>query len=433
MAGLMENVAQKGVEKKQILHNSTAEVRPQLNFSSRIRELDGYRGLAVAVCLSFHYVWVATLGPSPDHLNFLHKATSLLWSGMEMFFVLSGFLIGGILLDARNSPNYFSTYYIRRFCRILPVYFLFVGLVGIAFLVVYKPMGSRIDWAFGGNLPWYSYLTFTQNFSMAKGNNFGMPILGITWSLAVEEQFYLVLPLIIRFVRRSALPYVFMAGIVIAPLVRLFIVYKFRSHLLATYVLLPSRMDSLFIGVLCAYYLREPRVWNWLVNHRSTVWKVLLGLLAGMPILSNAPIPYSLLWIVAGIAWMSVFFASILILAVTDSQSLLSRTLRWRWFTGLGAIGYSVYLFHQTIYSLCMFFLGGHGWQLANWRDFGATLLALAITLSFSKFLWSYFEKPIVRWGQRRQYESRANRSTVIDVPHGQSNDDHKALQDCKA
>src|ERR1700722_6375482 len=99
MAGLMENVAQKGVEKKQILHNSTAEVRAQLNFSSRIRELDGYRGFAWAVCLSFPYVWVATLGPSPDHLNFLHKAPSLLWSGMEMFFVLSGFLIGGILLD----------------------------------------------------------------------------------------------------------------------------------------------------------------------------------------------------------------------------------------------------------------------------------------------------------------------------------------------
>ncbi len=351
-----------------------------------------------------------------------------------MFFVLSGFLIGGILLDARNSPNYFSTYYIRRFCRILPVYFLFLSLVGIAFLVVYRPMGARLDWAFAGKLPWYSYLTFTQNFWMAKGNTFGSPISSITWSLAVEEQFYLVLPIIIRFVRRSALPYVFLAGIVIAPIVRVVIVYKFVGHLGATYVLLPSRMDSLFLGVLCAYYLREPEVWNWLVKRRGTVWKVFLGLLAGMPLLSSTAIPFTLMWITVGIGWMSVFFVTVLILALTDSQSFLSRTLRWRWFTGLGAIGYGVYLFHLAIYFSCIYLLTGHGWLLANWKDFGATLLATAITIAFSTLSWRYFEKPIVRWGQKWQYYPGVNRTaaTGVGAPEGEPDNGHKTLEGCR-
>ena len=411
MAGLMEDVARIGEQEEKKIPVSRPESRPHLDFSRRIPDLDGYRGIAVAVCLFFHYIWVATLAPPPNRLDLLHKSTSLILSGMEMFFVLSGFLIGGILLDARNSPNYFSTYYIRRFCRILPAYLLFFSLVGIAYLVVYRLIGGRLDWAFAGNLPWYSYLTFTQNFSMATGNTFGTPILGITWSLAVEEQFYLVLPIIIRFVRRSALPYVFMAGIVIAPIARLVIVYKFRGHLLATYVLLPSRMDSLFLGVLCAYYLREPWAWNWLVKHRGTVWKVLLGLLAGMPLLSNAALPFTLMWLTVGIGWMSVFFVVVLILALTESRSLLSRTLRWRWFTGLGAIGYGVYLFHQTIYFSCVSMLGGNGWHLANWRDLEATLLATAITIAFSTLSWRYFEKPIVRWSHCRTYGQMASKA----------------------
>jgi peptidoglycan/LPS O-acetylase OafA/YrhL len=353
MAGVMENVGRIEEQKEETFRDAKPELKSQLNFSRRIPELDGFRGIAVAVCLFFHYVWIPTLSPPPAQLNFFHRATTLLWSGMEMFFVLSGFLIGGILLDSRNSPNYFSTYYIRRFCRILPVYLLFTGLVGIAYLVVYRPTGARLDWAFAGKLPWYSYLSFTQNLWMAKWNTFGSPIMGITWSLAVEEQFYFVLPFIIRFVRRSALPYVFMAGIAIAPLVRLFIVYRFRTHLLATYVLLPSRMDSLFLGVLCAYYLREPGVWNWLVKRRSTVWMVFLALLAGMPALNSEGLPFTLLYVSVGYGWMSVFYLTGLILALTDSQSFLSRAMRWRWLTGLGTISYGVYLFYVGIYGLC--------------------------------------------------------------------------------
>jgi peptidoglycan/LPS O-acetylase OafA/YrhL len=368
-------------------------------------------------------------------LGYLYTATPLTWSGMEMFFVLSGFLIGGILLDARNSTKYFSTFYVRRFCRILPAYFLFIASAAIAYYFLYPAVGAPLDWVFSGRLPWYAYLLFTQNFWMAKMNASGPPIMAITWSIAVEEQFYLVLPLIIRFVRRSALPYVFTAGIVIAPLVRLFIVYQFRAHLKSTYVLLPCRMDPLFLGALCAYYLREPDVWTWLVKRRKKVLTALSVVIACMPLVSSQGIPFTLLWLSVGIGWMSAFYAIVLILALTNSHGVLCRTMRWKWLAGLGTIGYSVYLFHLGIYCLSMWLFTGHQWLLASWKDFGVTLIALAITIGFCKLSWRYFEKPIVRWGHKWTYEPGGHRAAAmgVGVPQAQPDDGSKKLEGCRA
>jgi peptidoglycan/LPS O-acetylase OafA/YrhL len=239
---------------------------------------------------------------------------------------------------------------------------------------------------------------------MAKWNTTGSMILGITWSLAIEEQFYLALPILIRLVRRSALPYVFVAGIVLAPLVRLFIVYHFRGDLWATYVLLPCRMDSLFLGALCAYGVRQPKLWDWLVQHRKAIWLVLLALIAGMPPLNNEGIPFTILWLAVGVGWMSAFYGTVLILALVDSQSFLGHAMRRQWLAGLGAIGLSVYLFHVGIYCFCNYLLHIHGWHLASWQDIGVTVLALAITIGFGTVSWRYFEKPIVRWGHHRTY-----------------------------
>jgi peptidoglycan/LPS O-acetylase OafA/YrhL len=384
-----------------------------LNFARRIPELDGMRGMAIIVCLFFHYVTIAIVARPPELLGYVHTTTRILWAGVDLFFVLSGFLIGGILLDARTSPNYFSTFYIRRFCRILPIFFLFSILVGIAYHFVYPAFGAPVDWIFAGNVPWYANLSFAQNFWMAKLNTVGPPILAITWSLAVEEQFYLALPIIIRFVRRSALPYVFIAGIIIAPLLRLFLIHRFRDHLWATYVLLPCRMDSLLLGALCAYSVREPGLWSRLVKGRNTMWVVFFALLAGMPLLNSKGIPFTLLYATVGYGWMSLFFATVLMLALTDSQSLISRVMRVKWLASLGEIGYSVYLFHLGIYCFCMWLLTTHGWLLASWKDFGVTLLAAAITITFAKLSWVYFERPIVRWGHRWKYETRGQTAIV--------------------
>ena len=382
-----------------------------LDLSRRIPELDGLRGLAIGMVVFMHCVWLAN-GVNPSHFqNYIRIATRPFWSAVDLFFVLSGFLIGGNLLDARNSQNYFSTFYIRRFCRVLPIYLLFVSLVAVSYHLIYLRVGAPLDWLYAGRIPWYAYLTFGQNLWMAKWNDPGSIILVITWAFAVEVQFYLVVPAIIRFVRRSALPYVFVAGIVIAPIVRTYLGLHYQ--LFSTYVLLPSRMDSLFLGLLCAYLLREKEIWNWLLNHRARTWAVLLVLVSGIPILCTDGTPATLLWMAAGYGWTALLYATVLILAVTNSRSFMNRVLCWKWLRGLGTISYGVYLFHYGIYGLSMWLFAGHGYLLVDWKDLGITCLAVAATIAFASLSWRYFEKPIVRWSHKRRYGSPAQFETT--------------------
>jgi peptidoglycan/LPS O-acetylase OafA/YrhL len=408
MSGAISVVGLINEHKREIASASKPESRPSLDFSRRIPELDGLRGVAIGMVLYYHLVTIALVIHPHVMLGYFQTTTRLFWSGVDLFFLLSGFLIGGILLDARDSPNYFKTFYFRRCCRILPIYFLFLGLVGIAYVFVYRPVGPSLDWVFAGKLPWYSYLSFAQNLWMTKSNTPGATILGSTWSLAVEEQFYLVLPLVIRFVRRSALPYVLITGLVIAPILRLSVGCLFPTNVWANYSLLPCRMDPLLLGALCAYYLRQPGVWSLLVRQRAALWIMSLPLLAGMPILNIRwdtlkPVVACLL-MTASCSWMAMFYAIVLLLALTDSRSLLSRVLRWPSLAALGAVAYSVYLFHSGVYGLCVWLFTKHEWLLASWKDLGVTLLAVAITIAFGKLSWRYFEKPIVRWGHTWQY-----------------------------
>jgi peptidoglycan/LPS O-acetylase OafA/YrhL len=391
--------------------------RAALDLSKRIPELDGLRGLAIGMVVFMHCVWLGNGASSSHLLNYVSVAVRPFWSAVDLFFVLSGFLIGGNLLDARTSQNYFSTFYIRRFCRVLPIYFLFIGLVGVSYQLLYLRVGARLDWLYAGQIPWYAYLSFGQNYWMARYNYTGPIILAITWAFAVEVQFYLIVPAIVRFVRRSALLYVFVAGFVIAPMVRTYM--GLHYHLFATYVLLPSRMDSLFLGLLCAYLLREQKTWNWFLNHQRRLWAALLLLVVGIIPWCTHGIPYTLLWVIVGYGWSALLYAAVLILAVTNSRSFMSRVLRWKWLRGFGTISYGVYLFHYGVYGLCMWLFGMQRTLPVEWKDLWISCLAVAITTAVASLSWVYFEKPIVRWSHKRRYDPPATfENAVRDTGH---------------
>src|SRR5579863_2282559 len=169
--------------------------------NSRVPSLDGIRGFAILLVMLWHGLFVP-LSNLPNHpvAERLIGLGRLSWSGVDLFFVLSGFLIGGILLDASASTSYFSTFYIRRAHRILPLYAAVVSCV----LIAPRLFGGWNHWASNQISVGY-YATFLQNFWMAKNNLFGSNVLGVTWSLAVEEQFYLSLPIAIRYLSRSQL------------------------------------------------------------------------------------------------------------------------------------------------------------------------------------------------------------------------------------
>jgi len=162
---------------------------------ARVPELDGLRGIAIGPVLVYHFFLIPSNPQPGTFFAYLLVPGRLAWSGVDLFFVLSGFLIGGILLHERDSPNYFRAFYTRRFFRIIPMYTVtlvfFYGLMFIVRAGYAKNFASMLN----DQLPWYSYPVFIQNFWMMFRDTLGPSTLGVTWSLAIEE-LYLTLPLL---------------------------------------------------------------------------------------------------------------------------------------------------------------------------------------------------------------------------------------------
>jgi peptidoglycan/LPS O-acetylase OafA/YrhL len=213
--------------------------------------LDGVRGIAILAVIVFHAVVFDA------HNRFelaIAMAAAFGWAGVDLFFVLSGFLITSILLKAREGPGYYRTFYLRRALRIFPLYF---GYCVVLFLVLptifgwSSPQGRSLTAA----APWY--LTYALNIRMAMfGAGAAVLSTQFLWSLAVEEQFYLLWPAIVRRMRLAHLSRLCLAIAVVALCWRVWMVRS--GHVLAAYVLLPSRMDGLALGAWVAIQVTHP-------------------------------------------------------------------------------------------------------------------------------------------------------------------------------
>jgi peptidoglycan/LPS O-acetylase OafA/YrhL len=327
---------------------------------------------------------------------------------VDLFFVLSGFLIGGILLDARNSPNYFKAFYARRVFRIIPIY----AVVVVAFYVcVVAGVPGRIagsDWLFGPTVPWYAYATFTQNIQYSIGGPTSAAWLAATWSLAVEEQFYLVLPAVIWFVSERWLPYVLGSAILAAPILRLFLNLNYSHGKIASFTLMPCRADALLLGVAAALLVRNRLIWESLKSKRGRLVSAWIVLLAGLPlfILFKAADQLQSFWMsTVGFSWLAFFYLGLLLLGLIYSDSWLGGVLRNTWLKALGTISYGVYLIHWPVLGLTfMIFRHKKPWAETS-DERGLVLLALAITIAIASLSWTIFEKPLLKIGHRVKYE----------------------------
>jgi peptidoglycan/LPS O-acetylase OafA/YrhL len=374
--------------------------------SARIPELDGIRGVAILLVLLWHYVALRLEPGAPGIMAPLWTLMQISWTGVDLFFVLSGFLIGGILLEHRDSPHYFKTFYVRRVCRIFPLYYLLV-LTYFAIVASGATLGgSTGHWLMSRPKPFWSYALFAQNWVMAWDRIYGCNWLGITWSLAVEEQFYLLLPFLIRFVPPKRLLPVLLGGIALAPVTRLALLQWTTKGMDAGYLLMPCRADALLLGVLAAWALRSTALRWRLMQHRARlVW--LLGVFATGVVFIACRWPNFVSrpmnsW---GRTWFALFYVLLLMIPMLKRDGLLATVFRSSLLRRLGAISYGIYMIHQLVFGLTMILLFPQTPQYAS----GSALLlpvalSLVLTLLLAALLYRYLEKPLISIGQGLRY-----------------------------
>jgi len=373
----------------------------------RLIELDGLRGFALVMILVFHSVSQEGEYPAGSFLAYLQRSVAMGWSALDLFFVLSGFLIGGILMDSRESPSYFKTFYIRRFYRIVPVYYVWVSLyillIGLAGEVVTRYSNSGVRPPLTPAIT--SYFLFLQNSFTIPLFGFSGAWFGHLWSLAVEEQFYLVTPLVVRLTRPKNLKWILFAVIVIAVGAR--VVFRFvldgSPLLVATRTV--CRMDALAIGMLGAILVRSEAGWQWLAQNLLTL-RVILTLF-GLGVVALFLFAYGSIspaMQAVGFTWLAGFYTTLLLLAVGNHGGWLASFLRIRLLRELGSVSYCVYLVHVVVSVTLHAVILRQPPRISTSSGVLVTLLAVLVSYSVAKISWIYFESPLQRRGHAYKY-----------------------------
>lgn len=332
----------------------------------KIPELDSVRGIAVLWVLlhntdiypSLHLDWMAANG----------------WMGVDLFFVLSGFLITGILLDSKRSDGYFRNFYARRCLRIWPLYYS--ALIFMFVIVpILRPSEAHTIFETRSS-PWWSYPIFLQNFlvpipTMATG------LLGVTWSLAVEEQFYLVWPVVVRFCSENQIRRIAIAIILFSPLLRLYLSTRQVNIYSNTF----CRLDGLMAGALLATAIRSRDF----IAPRYTRYAWIGFLLSGA--LALAIETDHARWIV--FSFTALASVSFVYLVLFSSQRWLKVILGNRFLVYTGTISYGMYLLQKIPLDAVKSF---HFEQ----HQFLALPITVAVTYVLAAASWKFLEKPFL-------------------------------------
>ena len=350
--------------------------------------LDGWRAIAILGVIIGHGMHDLLAPGAPWADPFWYRVTQYGGKGVDLFFGISGFLICSRLLDEEERFGRISRtgFYIRRFARILPLYLVVVaGCYAVHQLYVRTP-----------GPPLYQYLTFTQNFWMAATGKFGVALLGITWSLAVEEQFYAMLPPLVRFNPSKRLLAIVIGCILLAPVLRYLFVANAGQHgMFAAHVLLFTHLDALMLGVLLAWLrardiaipLRPVRV-VWVL---SAAWIAYSLFLTPQPGAVPRPSMITLFYVL-----VTLFCTSTLVIALHGGFPFL----RWKALTYTGLISYGLYLMHQPLnWAMHVVFR----WK--DWKDLRLAMVSFVVVYIIAALSWEWFEKRFVRFGHRFRYQ----------------------------
>jgi len=341
---------------------------------AQIPELDGVRGLAILLVMICHSsMW---LPDSPVRTLLLQGKV-----GVDLFFVLSGFLITGILLDTRERPRALRNFYVRRGLRIWPLYFAFVF---VAFTIPRRMIPPDVT-------PWV-YALCIQNFICFASMG---PLLDPLWSLAVEEQFYLFWPWIALRVRRQTVLRICCVVLAFSPMIRcLFRAAGASPEFVYSNTL--CRLDGIAMGGMIAAWIRD----------REFAIDALQRLVRAAPLAGTLGLALTYAVVRTRLAielqysFVALIFGGLLALVLLEQStaSTLARAFRSSSLGGLGRISFALYLFNLPIYTIA------HGVGASRWLSHlpkamaGAAVLVASnlVLLAAASLSWKFFESPIL-------------------------------------
>jgi peptidoglycan/LPS O-acetylase OafA/YrhL len=365
---------------------------------AHIPALDAVRGIAILLVMVYHFG--GEQSTDLGHLgNAFVRVFRLGGSGVDLFLVLSGFLITGILYDTKDHFSYFRGFYIRRTLRIFPLYY---GVLILGFVIL--PMFGRVSdgaaashqlwlWCYSSNI----LISWKNELALGKFNHF--------WSLAVEEHFYLVWPWIIYYASRRTAIKICGWCMVVAMVCRAALALS-GDHLVAAYTLTPCRIDALATGGILALWVRAPFDPVLLVRwaRRGVVvsgvlavglfaWK---GNLAMMDPLTQV-VRFSL---------SSALFGSLLILAIAaPTATMAGRFWNWGLLRTFGKYSYGLYVFHYLMVFWLRRVFPTAAVTQATQSPLVARLLfmffAISVSLGVAVLSWHLYERHFIRWKDR--------------------------------
>lgn len=375
--------------------------------SGHMPALDGLRGIAILLVIVSHY------------LGMHWRSASVGWTGVNLFFVLSGFLITGILLDSKRRRHYFRNFYARRTLRIFPLYYLTLMLIFVVAPLFSSLNTQEFDGLAGRQ--WWLWL-YAMNFYVGfKGEiSAGDPFSGgwvetlHFWSLSVEEQFYLLWPAVVFLCSRRALLWVTASCFVGAFCLRLYFVLV-AENFTASYFLMPCRMDDLAVGAFIAIIARRP---GGLAALRSWApWSAIASLWVLLGVWMRVGDFFQLDGFVQMVCYtpFAILYGSLLVFALTGRPTnLLARVLTWRVLRSYGKYSYAIYILHWSLSGLVFSRIAPLD-TLEVWLgSLNAALVARVVIVALLSYAmaflsWHVFERHFLKL-KSRFYEEGATR-----------------------
>lgn len=344
--------------------------------------LDGLRGLAILLVVFLHNF---------GFMNYFFFG----WLGVDLFFVLSGFLITDILLRTLHTNNFLRNFYIRRILRIFPIYYLSLFLCLVVIPLV-SPRAFQLQY-YRENIAWF--LVFLQNWLYVFRPPHGSSMLFHFWSLAVEEQFYIVWPGVILLIKNFKTLVWIIISLLIAVVIGRYLIWIFHiQHLGYDSLYTFTRIDGICIGCLLALMLRVNP--NFLKKYTYIIVLVLACLNFVMYFLNkNARIRLPYLAFV-GYSTFAGMFGFLVYEALDSKSKFIQRVFNNNFLKFFGRISYGLYIFHWPVYLICFPFLKSAFDQIdmgENISEITGAVLATGIAVLVSLLSYNYFEMKFLR------------------------------------